>query len=203
MIKAVLFDLDGVLVDACEWHYVALNRAIMEVGGFEINREEHNTTFNGLPTKQKLLLLQLEGRITSEQCEPIWSRKQHYTYQTINEAKVNDPTKLELIKALAAKNIYTACVTNSIRSSAVAMLKKIEIFDALEFVITNEDVDNPKPSPEGYNKAMTKLGVSPEEVIIVEDSDKGVGAALATNCPHIYRVENATHVSINLFRDLL
>ena len=44
MIKAILFDLDGVLVDACDWHYLALNRALDEVVGFTISREDHVST---------------------------------------------------------------------------------------------------------------------------------------------------------------
>ena len=57
MNKAVLFDLDGVLVDACDWHYEALNRALKQVSNYEISREDHTTTYNGLPTKRKLQML--------------------------------------------------------------------------------------------------------------------------------------------------
>jgi beta-phosphoglucomutase len=53
MIKAILYDLDGVLVDTTEWHYDALNEALMEVAGFTIERNEHLNIFNGLPTKKK------------------------------------------------------------------------------------------------------------------------------------------------------
>ena len=54
MIKAILYDLDAVLVDATEWHYESLNAALKEVCGFIINREEHISTFNGIPTKKKI-----------------------------------------------------------------------------------------------------------------------------------------------------
>ena len=66
--KAILFDLDGVLVDACEWHYLSLNRALKEVVGFTINREDHNSTYNGLPTKVKLKILE----VNEEQSKKIW-----------------------------------------------------------------------------------------------------------------------------------
>ena len=55
-IKAVLFDMDGVLIDAKDWHYEALNKAL-KLFGIEINRYDHLTTFDGLPTKVKLDLL--------------------------------------------------------------------------------------------------------------------------------------------------
>ena len=54
MIKAILYDLDGVLVDATEWHYESLNSALKEICGFIINRDEHISTFNGIPTMKKL-----------------------------------------------------------------------------------------------------------------------------------------------------
>ena len=58
-IKAVLFDLDGVLVDATEWHFNALNRAL-SLFGYTISRYEHLTTYNGLPTRKKLEMLSVE-----------------------------------------------------------------------------------------------------------------------------------------------
>ena len=61
-IKAVIFDLDGVLVEAKEWHYLALNKALKHFG-FKIDRIEHLTTYDGLPTKVKLNRLSKEKRL--------------------------------------------------------------------------------------------------------------------------------------------
>ena len=52
-IKLVIFDLDGVLVDACEWHRAALNKALLEICDYEISQEDHYSVFNGIPTKVK------------------------------------------------------------------------------------------------------------------------------------------------------
>ena len=51
MKKLIIFDLDGVLVDACEWHRVALNKALKEVSNYEISLQDHYSTFNGIPTR--------------------------------------------------------------------------------------------------------------------------------------------------------
>ena len=59
----ILYDLDGVLVNACDWHYEALNRALEMTSGIKISRDEHETEFNGLPTKTKLDLLVKQERI--------------------------------------------------------------------------------------------------------------------------------------------
>ena len=53
-IKLVIFDLDGVLVDACEWHRAALNEALYEVCNYKISMDDHHSVFNGIPTKVKL-----------------------------------------------------------------------------------------------------------------------------------------------------
>ena len=56
MIKAVIFDMDGVLIDAKEWHYEALNNAL-KLFGYKISRHDHLVTFDGLPTRAKLQMM--------------------------------------------------------------------------------------------------------------------------------------------------
>src|SRR4051812_42068626 len=79
LIRAILYDLDGVLVDACEWHYLALNKALQSVAGTLISRVEHETVFNGLPTKRKLDVLIQQGRVREKDWKAIWELKQQLT----------------------------------------------------------------------------------------------------------------------------
>ena len=72
--KAIVFDMDGVLIDAREWHHRALNEAL-EVFNVSINLQEHNDRFDGLPTSVKLNMLSSEGRIP------------RHLHQIINEIK--------------------------------------------------------------------------------------------------------------------
>ncbi len=65
LIKAVLFDMDGVLIDAREWHYLALNRAL-QLFGKEISREDHLANFDGLPTRKKLERLSVDRGLPTE-----------------------------------------------------------------------------------------------------------------------------------------
>lgn len=194
MIKAVLFDLDGVLVDACEWHYHALNDALMTVCEYEIPRELHTSTFNGLTTKTKLNMLTEMGEIDAECCEEIAYLKQENTKKWISNNLKFDAAKTSLISNIGIRGIQVGCVTNCIRETGEFMLKGIGIFSYLDCFITNEDVDIPKPHPDGYWKAMTKLGVIPAETLIVEDSPKGVEAAKATGA-NVWVVKNAKEVT--------
>jgi len=191
-IHAVLYDLDGVLVDACDWHYVALNKALMSVGGFKISPQEHGTTFNGLPTQTKLELLRKQGRISLEDFSAIDTLKQQHTMEMLENLTV-DAGKIELHKNVAALGVEMVCVTNAIRQSAETMLRNTGQLPYMKFIISNQDIAHPKPCGEGYVVAMVRLGVLPQDTLIVEDSPKGIQAAESTGA-HVLQVANAAEV---------
>jgi len=198
MIDAVLFDLDGVLVDACDWHYLSLNRALEEVVGFSISREDHITTYNGLPTTVKLKMLGLN----EEQSKQAWKLKQDYTLDTIRENGKTQNEKIELFNYLKDKHVKIVCVTNAIRMTTHEMLHATGQFEYIDMIVTNEDVENNKPHPDCYNLAVEKLGIEPDKCIIVEDSPKGMQSAHSSVVPNsnIWNVENSTEVTLDNFR---
>ena len=75
-IKLVIFDLDGVLVDACEWHRLALNEALKDVVGYEISLDDHYREYNGTPTKVKLQKLESKGIVEKRDFAVIQDLKQ-------------------------------------------------------------------------------------------------------------------------------
>lgn len=197
--KAILYDLDGVLVDACQIHYQALNRALREsVFNIEISRSEHEANFNGLPTNQKLnKLFQARKIKPGGQGNPHWnfinSRKQKYTLDAIAELEL-DAQKVELHKEVKKIGLSIGCVTNSIRVSAETMLRNTGQLEFIDVLISNQDVSQGKPSPEGYFKAMEILQMVPHDCLIVEDSILGLEAARATGAA-VLSVRNATEVT--------
>ena len=158
--KAILYDLDGVLVDACDWHYESLNKALMAVCGFKISYREHETVFNGLPTKAKLELLTTQGRIRQEDVSNVNALKQKHTMEILESLAI-DEGKVELHKNVAALGIEIACVTNAIRQSAETMLRNTGQLQYMKFVISNQDITYPKPRAEGYIVAMIRLRILP------------------------------------------
>lgn len=197
MIKAVLFDLDGVLVDACDWHYEALNRALQASGHAPISRDTHLTTFNGLPTHVKLEML----GITGEESKKINRLKQDLTLETIrSNAKIMEE-KVKLHKFLKEQGIKIGCVTNSIRETAEEMLRVTGQLEYMDIVITNEDVLKNKPHPDCYNLAIERLKVDPLQVVCVEDSEKGIQAAKASLAKHVLIVKDTTEVDLNRVTD--
>lgn len=176
-IKAILFDLDGVLVDATEWHYEALNRAL-GLFGFTISRYEHLSAYNGLPTRTKLEMLSIEKGLPTALHGLISQLKQRYTRDEIMTKCRPAFEKEYMLSRLQREGYRLAVCSNAIRDSVELMTEQSGLTDYFEFLISNEDVVHPKPSPEIYLKAIARLGCSPEEVVIVEDAPHGVEAAL-------------------------
>jgi HAD superfamily hydrolase (TIGR01509 family) len=201
-IKLIVFDMDGVLIDACEWHRVALNKSLSHLCGYEISLEQHYSDFNGLPTKMKLRKLLEMGVVEECQFDEIESFKQKFTIDLIEKKASIRQEKIELLNYLKNKEIKIACYTNSIRHTAKLMLYKTGIIDFFDLIVTNQDVDNPKPDPQGYIKIMQHFSVKPEETIIVEDSPKGFEAAYRSQA-RVFKVRDQEEVNLKLFRGFL
>lgn len=191
IIDAILFDLDGVLVDACDWHYEALNSALIETGYNHIDKKTHLEKYNGLPTYKKLKML----GISDDKAIKINNKKQEYTLDIIkNSAKIMNE-KIKLHEYLKSNGIKIACVTNSIETTAKEMLLATGQMPYIDLLVTNEMVKKNKPYPDCYNYAIKKLNVDPSKCICVEDSPKGIEAALSSLAWHIWCVTNTTEVT--------
>jgi len=199
LIKAILYDLDGVLVDACEWHYLSLNAALLEVSGFEISLDEHLMSFNGLPTHTKLDKLVEMGRVNWIHKERIWKLKQDKTLDIIQANAKEDLVKQELHRYIREQGIKIACVTNSITETAAAMLESTGQIDLIDLLVSNQMVKKPKPHGEGYIRAMVALNSLPEETLIVEDSPVGLEAARTTGA-YIWQVKDSSEVTLDNFK---
>ena len=202
MTKLVIFDLDGVLVDACEWHRVALNRALEQVCNYHITLEDHYSIFNGIPTRVKLRKLTEMGKIDESSHDLVYKLKQAMTIEVIEKEATIRPEKQEIIKILKDSGAVVACYTNSIRKTAKLMLEKTGVLDMFEYVLTNQDVAKSKPDPEGYLFLMDHFGFKPEDTYIVEDSPKGLAAAKASGA-NVIQVKNPDEVDIRLFKEEL
>lgn len=201
MIKAILFDADGVLVDACELHFIALNRALSTLG-WTISREDHEAIYNGLPTHKKLQLLTKEHGFPEDWHGAVHSLKQQFTWESIDDCIAHDPTKRELMLALKLAGYKIAVCSNSLHRTLARMLSAVGVMDCVDLILGNDDVTLPKPSPEMYLLASEKLGVSMDETLIVEDSPVGLRAAWAAEPRDVIRVAGPHEVNLSLLRQL-
>jgi len=194
--KAVIFDMDGVLIDARDWHYEALNQAL-EIFGLDIPYDTHLTSFNGLSTRQKLDKLTESDLLPVELHSVISNTKQNRTLRIAAEKCFPLTQHLILIELLRVKGFKVAVYTNSIRETAEAMLEYAGLLEKIDILVTNQDVMHPKPNPEGYLLACLKLGVEPSKTFVVEDGDFGIQAAELAGCK-VIKVNKPNDVSISL-----
>ncbi|EAK0818251.1 HAD family phosphatase [Campylobacter lari] len=200
-IKAILFDMDGVLIEAKDWHYDALNKAL-RLFGMEISRIEHLTTFDGLPTKDKLKMLSLERGLPMGLHGFINELKQQYTMDLVYSlCKPRFHHEYALSK-LKENGYKMAVCSNSIRNTIEIMMQKASLDVYLDFYISNEDVEKGKPDPEMYNKAIEKMNLHPKECMIIEDNENGIKAARASGA-NVMIVEEITEVNYeNILRHI-
>lgn len=179
MIKAILFDMDGVLIDAKDWHYEALNKAL-GLFGIEISRYDHLHTFDGLPTKVKLQMLSEQYYLPGQLHGFVNRLKQQYTAQMIHERCHPMFHHEYALSRLHQEGYKIAVCSNSIRSTIELMMDKAMLTAYLDLIVSNEDVRKAKPDPEMYRTAIAKLGLKPEECIVVEDNPNGIAAGRAS-----------------------
>ena len=191
MIKLVIFDLDGVLVEAKNIHFDAFNMALGKK--YAISWNDHLSIYDGLKTKQKLKILTKRKELPVNLYSKIWEKKQKLTLSKLSSLKPNK-TLQSIISNLVKDGYKIAVCSNSIRKTVLTVLSKLGIMEYMDLVISNEDVKNSKPHPEMYWKAISMMGYLPEETLIIEDSPYGLLAASRSKS-YILRVKNPNEVT--------
>ena len=190
-IKFIIFDLDGVLVEAKEIHYEALNEALGEK--YSITWDEHLSRYDGLKTSQKLEMLTKDKGLPVELYDDVWINKQKLTIDKLKNLPQSEQL-IECMSSLTNDGYKIAVCSNSIRKTVLTVLSKLGIIEYVDLIISNEDVKNSKPHPEMYWKAISKMSFLPEQTLIVEDSPYGLLAASRSKS-HVLRVKSPTEVS--------
>jgi len=197
-LKNYLFDLDGVLVNACDWHYETLNQALVQENLTPISLASHVEKFNGLPTKVKLNMLGIEPH----KHQVIIDLKAEFLQKIIDKECKIDEGKIALFNYLKAKNGKIACVTNSVRHTVDTILTNMGIKKYFDLIVSNEDVSKNKPDPEPYNLTVDTLRINPQETLIVEDSIKGFMAAAASKVSLLWKVPDANYVNLCNYKSI-
>jgi HAD superfamily hydrolase (TIGR01509 family) len=194
MIKLIIFDLDGVLVEAKKVHFNSLNKALKDEGEqYVITWEEHLSIYDGLKTNQKLEIISNKKALPVNSYQRIWEKKQIFTSEALSDLKVMDHIK-KCISGLSNDGYKIVCCSNSIRKTVLTVLSKLNIIQYFDLILSNEDVKNSKPHPEIYWAAISAMSSFPDETLIIEDSPYGLLAASRSNSM-IYRVTSPNDVT--------
>lgn len=192
-IDAIIFDMDGVLIDAREWHYESLNKAL-DYFGVVIDRDEHLNAFDGLPTKIKLDMLSKQGRLPEKVHALINKLKQKFTYEFIVRDCVPRFEHEYALSRLKRDGYKIGLASNSIKDSVDLMMVRSNLHEYFDIILSTDDVVNPKPHPEIYLTAQKRLDIIPGRCLVVEDNPNGVAAATASGA-HVLVVKNPDDVS--------
>ncbi|GIV65671.1 MAG: beta-phosphoglucomutase [Bellilinea sp.] len=177
MIRAFLFDLDGVLTDTSEFHYLGWKRLADELG-LPFDRQK-NEALRGVSRRESLLLL-LDGRPATEEEMNEWmERKNRYYLEYVSKMTPQDllPGALELLKELHQAGYKVAIVSSSKNTPLV--LDRLQINKWLDVVVDGNAPVLSKPAPDLFLLAAKQLGVEPSECLVIEDAEAGIAAGKA------------------------
>jgi beta-phosphoglucomutase len=200
MIKAIIFDLDGVLIDATDWHYEALNKAL-NLFGYMIGRDDHIKIYNGLPTNEKLKMLTEKQGLPAGLHETIKTMKRKYTDDIVSQKCRPDHKKQLMLNHLKNRGYVLACCSNAQKYSVLNMLKMSQLERYFDHILGNDEGFAPKPAPDIYLAVFKKLDITPEEALIIEDAAHGIEAAKNSGA-QVIAVRGYDDVHLNLFSNL-
>ena len=174
MIKAVFFDLDGVIADTLHYHYLAWDHMFRELGG---SVSEHSVLIHEGRASREILPVFLEEagvEIPLEQREQFIETKREY-YRSIVKV-THFPHVFEVITELKRRGYKTALVTASSLKNMKTSLNE-EQRDLFDFLISGDEVKRAKPSPDPYLAPMHHMQYEPEDCLVVENAPLGIGSA--------------------------
>lgn len=177
MIKACIFDLDGVIVDTAKYHYMVWKRLADELN-IPFN-EKDNERLKGVSRMKSLEIILDLGNVnlSQEEKEELAQKKNNWYVECISNMDKSEllPGVEEFIKNLKRKGIKVAIASASKNTKLI--LKKLNLEDTFDAVIDGTMIDKAKPNPEIFLKASDYLNVKPEECLVLEDAVAGVQAA--------------------------
>ena len=200
MIKLVVFDLDGVLIDSKQTHYEALNRALGSE--YAITIEEHLSTYDGLPTRSKLNMLSERKGLPTDRHAEIARAKQKHTVEILKETVQPRQDFVDMCREIKDRGYTLACASNAVRDTVKMSLLQLGIIEYFDFWYSNEDVHRPKPHFEMYFECMLKADAKPNETLIIEDSHIGRQAVLDAGA-HLLAVADTHDVSLAIVLDAI
>jgi beta-phosphoglucomutase len=175
--RAVIFDLDGVITDTAEFHYLGWQRLADEVG-IPFDRDA-NEQLRGLSRRESLLAMLGDREVPEDELAGMMERKNGYYVDSLGEMGPEDalPGAVELVEEARDRGLAVAIGSSS--KNAALVLDKLGLTDRFDAIADGHSVEDAKPAPDLFLAAAELLGVEPAACIVIEDAASGVDAALA------------------------
>jgi beta-phosphoglucomutase len=185
MVKACIFDLDGVVVDTAKYHFIAWRRLANELG-FEFTVED-NERLKGVSRMDSLeILLEIGGKTYDEETKLKFAEMKNNWYveyiTKMDESEILPGVK-DFMTLLKKEHIKIAL--GSVSKNAMSILNNIHLTEYFDSIIDGTKVSNAKPDPEVFLNAAVELNVKPQECVVFEDAVAGIQAAINADMPSV------------------
>ena len=201
MIKNLIFDLDGVLVDTRDIHYEALNYALKKNDLPIISYNDHLRVFDGLPTLKKIEIINQKNKISELKKKKIVKLKNKQTNNLLKK-KIKYDKRVEKIFKKLSINYKISIASNAIKKTLDICINNLKIKRYIHTYLSNQDVKNSKPHPEIYMKMMLNMNARPKETLIIEDSHYGRVAAKESGA-FLFPVDNIKDVNLEKINTMI
>ena len=205
--KGIIFDMDGVLIDAMPFHADAMSRAIKEQTNHDIDKK-NIYLLEGMPSsdliKEIWIREHIDVKVDSEMAKQIGSRKEQI-FKQIQDAKAIDGAKelLEDLTKECGKTCIKAVASGAAREEVEAILDKNIGAKYFDFIITGDDLQKGKPNPAPFVIALNKMNLAPSQVIVVENSPLGIEAANRAGLKSVITLNNTPLDIHNDFNEVM
>lgn len=175
--KAVIFDMDGVLIDSQQYHYKADINTMKDYGVFE--EKQFYEAFAGTTTYDRMNMLKDMFSLTADVYEMTAKREQMIIDIMRNEEVYAIKGIPELLSSIKSKDMKIAVASSSSYELINMILYKIGIAEYFDSITSGVDVKRGKPSPDVFLLSSQRIGVSPKNCVVVEDSENGIKASIS------------------------
>jgi len=202
-VGAILWDLDGVIVDSMEYHFEAFREVLTGRSG-DLTREEYFGELIGLPNDA--ILERLLGPLAQDEVSHLkYAKEEAYRRRIVRNVRAL-PGALELVARASEAGVRQAIVSSTPRENIALILRSLQLADAFATFVGEEDVLRGKPNPEGFLLAADRVSIAPEACVVIEDAPEGIAAGKAagmrcigvTTTRHADRLTQADLVVDNL-----
>ena len=200
MIKGVIFDMDGTIVDSLPYHYRAWE-TFFEENKVE-NFSEKLKDYKGGGTLD--LMTAVYGDKYSRKELKIMTDDKEIIFRKIYKNNVL-PIKgfMEIFELIKSKKILVGLASNAIRKNVKMILNELKIYEKFDSIICGDEVEKGKPDPEMFNETVNRFKLKKEECLIFEDSVEGVTAAINSNVDVIYSIQNDSDKFLNIINPFM
>lgn len=175
--KALIFDLDGTIVLSHPTHFEAYERLFGDFG-IKWNFDEFNDVFVGTGSPNIVRSVLEKNGMKNFDVDALVKKKADYFGQILGEKKLMEvPGFYKFLKKINSRGFKKAIASGSSKKSILEMLKNIDIANEFDEIVSSEEVAKPKPAPDTFLAAAQRLGISPADCLVFEDTNFGVSAA--------------------------